>query len=302
MSVYHLWENRFREEIALDRGLNKKNDLLNQHMADLAKIRHDILKCRGVATSKNSGKCVDLRWFNVGDEIFIQDWMVYEFMEAFGLVYPGSGELDPDQIRYKFHGIVQSPVELRAEVAEDLLFGEIRSLSGRPVQLDSLRDIFKGFEFYVDGPGGGGTARGVDVFPVEGNDKAATLVAYAGRDFVQKVRDGRASANLPLGASVPRVETRRAVPTRWTRGPEVVAEALAPVGHWYDLEPYEQAIGTWLPLVSDVGDMYEGQLRAAVHGPRDRRRLLLTLSLDETVAAHVKGRQAQLYVPLDLHG
>ena len=38
VSVYHLWENRFREEIALDRGLDSMGDLKNQHMADLARF------------------------------------------------------------------------------------------------------------------------------------------------------------------------------------------------------------------------------------------------------------------------
>jgi len=100
VSVYHLWENRFRAEIAADRGLNSMRDLKNQHMADLAKIRHDLLKCRGFATTGNTGKCLALKWFNVGDEILIQDWMVYEFMEAFGVVYPGAGEIDWDRVRY----------------------------------------------------------------------------------------------------------------------------------------------------------------------------------------------------------
>lgn len=197
---------------------------------------------------------------------------------------------------------MESPVKLRAGDAKDLLFGDVRSLSGRPIDIGSLREMFHGAEFSIEGPGGSGTAHGVDVRPVDGNDRAATVIAYAGYDFVQRVREGRATADIPFGSKVPRLETRRAVPTRWVRDSEVVAEAIAPVEHWYDLEPYERQVGNWLPLVSDTGDMYEGQLKVAAHHRQDRRKLLLTLEIAPDLALRVKERRAALYVPLDLHG
>jgi len=299
--VYHLWEGHYREEIARARGLNNMNELQNPHFGDLAKIRHDILKHRGLASRKNAARCVNLRWVEEGEAILIQDWMVYEFMEAFGLVYPASGQPDPRKVQYHFHGMFDSPIKLVAvEGSDDKLFGEVRAQSGRPVDVDMLRQFFCGAQFTLAGPGGEGTAIGLEVEPDSINDKVATVVARAPTEFVRRVRLGDATAQLPLGSAIPQKGARRAVPVKWLQGNTVVAQAVAPEGRWYDDTVYRQQIGEWLPLVSDIGNLHEGMLVNVTYEGQGRRELQLHLEVSAELASAVKGKTRILRAPLAL--
>lgn len=301
--VYHLWENHYREEIAATKGLNNKNELQNPHMGDLAKIRHDILKHRGVASQQNSGQCKILRWFEPGQDILISDSMVYEFMEAFGLVYPGSGTVDPGRIAYKFQGLAESPILLRpVERSENLLSGTIRSLTGRPVEVDSLRASVRGQPFVLGGQEGQPTATGIEVFKNPIDECSATIIFQVPSDFVAKVRARQATANWSIGASIPQQASRKAVPVTWDRDDILLAEAVAPEGYWYDLTSYAQQVNEWLPLTSRLGDLYEGQLISAQHGNKNkgRRWLHLQLRVMPKLADQVRQGTVTLRLPLDL--
>lgn len=131
-----------RTEIAMARGLDCKDDLLNPYLGDLGYIRHDILKHRGVASRKNSGRCKTLQWFKPSDDIFIMDSMVYEFMDGFGLAHPASGVVDASRTRYRFQGLHESPTQLRAvPQSADLLVANIRATGGRKIALRLPLDL-----------------------------------------------------------------------------------------------------------------------------------------------------------------
>lgn len=298
--VYHLWEGSFREEIALTRGLNEKNELQNAHFGDLARIRHDILKHRGVASRRNAAKCVELKWFKEGDAIHLQDWMIYEFMEAFGVVYPAVGEADPEKVKYPFRGLMQSPVDFLApHGARDRLVGRLRSLSGRPLDLDRLRAQFCGTRFALSGPGGVGEVVGLEVWPDFSDQDAATVVVRAPLEFVGKVKRGEATAKLALGAAVPQTETRTAVRASWLRDRILSAEAAAPEGKSYDLTSF-LATGRWLPLVSSSGDMFEGKLLGAKYIDPAGRRMQILLEVSEELIEVVERKAQILRLPIDL--
>lgn len=301
INVYHLWENHYREEIAAAKGLNDKNELQNTHMGDFALIKHDILKHRGVASRRNSGQCKILKWFKPGQDILICDSMVYEFMEAFGFVYPGSGTVDPGRIAYKFQGLAESPITLRpVERSDNLLPGEIRSLTGRPVEVDSLRESFRGQSFVLGGQKDRSTATGIEVFKDPIDQCSATIIFQAPSDFVAKLRAGQATAKWSIGASIPQQASRKAVPVTCDCGDILLAEAVAPECYWYDLVPYAQQINTWLPLTSQLGDLFEGKLISAQHGTQGRRWLHLRLRVMPKLADQVRRCAVTLRLPLDL--
>jgi hypothetical protein len=85
--VYATWEHGFRPRLAKAQGL-QTDELQERVMGDLRRIRHDVLHHQGVATAQWSGRCQRLRWFGAGDEIFVSERMVYEFMDQFGLAEP----------------------------------------------------------------------------------------------------------------------------------------------------------------------------------------------------------------------
>ncbi len=86
----------------------------------------------------------------------------------------------------------------------------------------------------------------------------------------------------------------------WLRDDIVSAEAVAPEGRWYDLDVYRQQIGEWLPLVSDIADLYEARLIDAMHDERDRHQLYLHLEVSAEVADLVRQKSLTLRMPLDL--
>ncbi len=69
ISLYQYWEDFHREQIAKELGM-KKNDLKVTIMGDLCQIRNSIIHHAGVANKKIK-KCELLKWYQEGDEIFI---------------------------------------------------------------------------------------------------------------------------------------------------------------------------------------------------------------------------------------
>jgi hypothetical protein len=86
--AYAAWEDNIRKRLADARGVRHK-DVLDPMMGDLRRIRNDAVHLNGRATAENTGKCTVLRWFAVGDEIFIERWMVVDLLERYGLTKPG---------------------------------------------------------------------------------------------------------------------------------------------------------------------------------------------------------------------
>jgi hypothetical protein len=85
--VYSMWEHELRGRLAAVQGISH-DDVEHPILGDLRLIRNDVVHKRGIATSEWTGRCSTVRWFSVDDEIFIENWMVAEVMEAFGLTRP----------------------------------------------------------------------------------------------------------------------------------------------------------------------------------------------------------------------
>ena len=68
VSIYGYWEY-FRGKIAEEKGISI-NDIKSDLMADIAKIRHSILKHDSVGNEKMK-RCKILKWFKEGEKIYI---------------------------------------------------------------------------------------------------------------------------------------------------------------------------------------------------------------------------------------
>lgn len=82
--TYASWEDNIRPRLAAARGV-KRTDVMHPVMGDLGKIRNDAVHLGARATTEKTGRCSTLKWFTVGDEIFIERWMVAAVMAHFGL-------------------------------------------------------------------------------------------------------------------------------------------------------------------------------------------------------------------------
>ena len=69
VALYQYWEDKYRELIAKEIGLNKQ-DLKIDVTGDLRILRRSIIHHNGLALS-DIGKCKILNWYNPDDEIFI---------------------------------------------------------------------------------------------------------------------------------------------------------------------------------------------------------------------------------------
>jgi hypothetical protein len=86
------WNDHYRARIADALGI-EKNELKDAAMADINRMRNDIVHHRGIATSRNSGRCEFLRWFADGDPIHVLPVHVAELMAHVGRLQ-AAGELD----------------------------------------------------------------------------------------------------------------------------------------------------------------------------------------------------------------
>jgi len=85
--VFQMWEDDIRGRLATAQGV-AHDDVKHPILGDLRLIRNDVIHRRGVASREETGRCATLRWFSVGDDIFIENWMVADVMDAFGLTQP----------------------------------------------------------------------------------------------------------------------------------------------------------------------------------------------------------------------
>jgi hypothetical protein len=79
--TYAMWDENFRPRIAAAAGV-EKNDIAIDALGDLRHMRHDIAHHLGIASADHSARCVELKWFDIGDQIHIAPHQIREFVEA----------------------------------------------------------------------------------------------------------------------------------------------------------------------------------------------------------------------------
>jgi len=79
------WNDHFRRRFADAEGV-APNEIKDPLMADMNRMRNDIVHHRGVATARNTGRCEVLHWFSAGEAIHVMPVHVVELMDALGLV------------------------------------------------------------------------------------------------------------------------------------------------------------------------------------------------------------------------
>lgn len=89
VTVAALWNDHYRTRIAaaLDVPLN---DVADVAMADINRMRNDVVHHRGIATRANTGRCDLFRWFRSGAPIHVMPVHVAELMSYVGRVEPSS--------------------------------------------------------------------------------------------------------------------------------------------------------------------------------------------------------------------
>jgi hypothetical protein len=314
--VYHLWENDFRKRIARERGLdyrdNESNksprtELSNQYFADLGYMRHDILKNKGIASQKNSGRCKDLCWFDDGERILVTESHVYQFMEGFGLAYPASGRPSASDAKYRFHGLFESPAP--AGVFVDARFGKIlvaqtRAIDGEPVVVaaEKIRDELRGRTITLTGRNRQVEAEVVAVGSVDSDDSVLLIGMRVAPNFYEEVRSGVTQLMLRLGSEVSWQPTRTAVPVHWVRADLLLIEVTTSENQYYSLEPFQALIGAERTLVSTAGDLYRAVVVDAQYKLKDDPRVLqLYLRANPRLALAVKERTVSLRLPFIFH-
>lgn len=67
--IYQFWEDKYREEIALSKGISK-SDLNSNLFGDIRYLRHSIIHNNGRGIDEVD-KCKLLKWFRAEDQIVI---------------------------------------------------------------------------------------------------------------------------------------------------------------------------------------------------------------------------------------
>ncbi len=75
IAIYQYWEDYFRQKIANLLNKTNKNELTSDIMGDLKILRRSIIHHRSIAL-KEVENCKLLRWFQKGDDIFIDKKMM----------------------------------------------------------------------------------------------------------------------------------------------------------------------------------------------------------------------------------
>jgi hypothetical protein len=88
--VASLWNEEFRGRFAEANEIERFDD---PGMADMNRMRNDILHHGSVATCHNTGRCEVFRWFHAGEKIHPMMVHVAEFMGYLGRVH-GTDEID----------------------------------------------------------------------------------------------------------------------------------------------------------------------------------------------------------------
>jgi hypothetical protein len=79
------WNDHYRQRIAGALAV-AMNDVAEPVMADINRMRNDIVHHRGIATARNTGRCEVLRWFAPDETIHVMMAHIAEFMHCIGLV------------------------------------------------------------------------------------------------------------------------------------------------------------------------------------------------------------------------
>ena len=81
LTIYQFWEDHYREEFA--KALEKsKNEVASDFFGDIRNIRNDMIHHRNIASGRVL-KCKLLKYFGVGDEIYLEKEEVMELMVQF---------------------------------------------------------------------------------------------------------------------------------------------------------------------------------------------------------------------------
>ncbi len=87
------WNDHYRALIAKALGI-EKNELKDAAMADINRMRNDIVHHRGIASTGNTGRCEALRWFEVGEPLHILPVHVSELMSYMGAIH-STADIEP---------------------------------------------------------------------------------------------------------------------------------------------------------------------------------------------------------------
>jgi hypothetical protein len=129
------WNDQYRSLIADALG-TPKNELKDVALADLTRIRNDIVHHRGIATKKNSGRCELFRWFEEGQPIRVMPEHVAQLMAHMGTVQ-STAEIEP-----------QAAWEERYEAGEEQPEEDSARLA--PALLDALTDVCGFLTTFID--------------------------------------------------------------------------------------------------------------------------------------------------------
>ncbi len=86
------WGERYRKRFAVAEGV-ELNAIQDAGMADIHRMRNDVIHHGGVASKQNTGRCEVFKWFAPDDVIHPMMAHVAEFMSYLGLLHP-SADLD----------------------------------------------------------------------------------------------------------------------------------------------------------------------------------------------------------------
>lgn len=90
VAVDTAWEDHFRPRLAAARGA-VVSAVTDPVMADLRRIRNDVVHHGGLASDSNAGRCTRLVWARVGVQIIIDRERVAQFMSLRGLAVGFTG-------------------------------------------------------------------------------------------------------------------------------------------------------------------------------------------------------------------
>jgi hypothetical protein len=96
ISIYQYWEDYYRNKIA-ELLEKKKNDLKEPIMGDLRLLRISIIHHKAIALPEIEN-CTLLRWYQEGDEIFINE---EQFREIIKHIHAYIKKLKTEQINLK---------------------------------------------------------------------------------------------------------------------------------------------------------------------------------------------------------
>lgn len=78
ISLYALWDSQYRGRLAALHG-NQVEEEKYDLFGDLRLLRNDVVHRHGIASAGETGRCVLLHWFQVGQEIRLESCHLNEF-------------------------------------------------------------------------------------------------------------------------------------------------------------------------------------------------------------------------------